>query len=63
MFEEYPQFTELFSVGKSLKGRELLGIRLRNKATPNSDLRPMVKLVGNMHGNEVMRKNRQMITS
>ena len=40
--------------GKSLKNRVLKGIRLRNKTiSDDADmLRPLVKLVGNMHGNE-----------
>jgi hypothetical protein len=46
-----PQHASLFTLGKSIMEQELLGVRLKNEAIED-DLRPMVKLVGNMHGNE-----------
>ena len=49
---DFPDYTESFSIGESMNGANMLGIRLRNKTKANA-LRPMVKLVGNMHGNEV----------
>ena len=53
----YPEHTRLFSVGKSNDGANLKGIRLslniQNFAENSTiKLRPMVKYVGNMHGNE-----------
>ena len=59
-----PADVSLFSLGSSMGGRELRGIRLGKNyddqgelAEPGEDqdqalLRPLVKLVGNMHGNE-----------
>ena len=59
-----PVDVSLFSLGSSMGGRELRGIRLGKNyddqgelAEPGEDqdqalLRPLVKLVGNMHGNE-----------
>lgn len=46
--------TEQAKCAKSLGNRDLKGIRLRNKSIPDeaNQLRPLVKLVGNMHGNE-----------
>ena len=47
-------FAELFTLGKSVLNANLTGIRLRSStaAAEEDDLRPLVKLVGNMHGNE-----------
>ena len=56
-----PADMSLFSLGSSMGGRELRGIRLRRSIQDdnageedgdNQALRPLVKLVGNMHGNE-----------
>ena len=56
-----PADVSLFSLGSSMGGRELRGIRLRRSIQDdkagqedgdNQALRPLVKLVGNMHGNE-----------
>ena len=49
----------LAQCAKSLGNRDLKGIRLRNKSIPDEadQLRPLVKLVGNMHGNEPTGKN------
>ena len=59
-----PADVSLFSLGSSMGGRELRGIRLGKNyddqgelAEPGEDqdqalLRPLGKLVGNMHGNE-----------
>ena len=55
--KSYPENVRQFSVGFSIKNQELKGVRLSNGVRnhfENStiDLRPMVKFVGNMHGNE-----------
>lgn len=47
------ELAQVFSLGTSVLGANLTGIRLfaaENEA--GSELRPLVKLVGNMHGNE-----------
>ena len=48
------QLLFLAQCAKSLGNRDLKGIRLRDKSIPDeaNQLRPLVKLVGNMHGNE-----------
>ena len=50
-----PQLTELFSIGKSVQGVDLLVLRITlgvgEGAIPG---RPMFKYIGNMHGNEVV---------
>lgn len=41
-----------FTLGKSILGAELMGIRLKDSSDDKLKLKPMVKLIGNMHGNE-----------
>ena len=63
-----PNDLEVFSLGTTIKNNELLGIRIKESLVKSSslkkhnnfskgsnfrqDLRPMVKLIGNIHGNE-----------
>ena len=48
-----PNLVRTYTLGKSQEGRELWAIQLTNLETLNSDkLRPHVKIVGNMHGDE-----------
>ena len=47
-----PDSIQVESLGTSVKGADLWSIRLNKENSV--DLRPMVKLVGNMHGNEVL---------
>lgn len=50
----FPNDAKTFSLGRSVRNHELLGIRIsRNlKSRKGLERRPRVKLVGNMHGNE-----------
>jgi murein tripeptide amidase MpaA len=51
----YPSKVHLYTIGKSVRGRELYVIALAD-SNPNVhlQLRPEVKYIGNMHGNEVV---------
>ena len=65
-----PNFASTFNLGKSLERNYLIGIRLNNNISRQSQskdkttqllknvdaLKPMVKLVGNIHGNEPVGK-------
>lgn len=53
--QNYPSITKLYSIGKSVQGRNLYVLKI----TENPDLehhpeKPEVKLVANMHGDEVI---------
>jgi carboxypeptidase D len=48
----YPSLCEVFTIGQSVQGRNLTGLRLFDKTL--STPRPEVKLVGNMHGDETV---------
>jgi len=53
----FPEHVRTFSIGKSKKGFDMKGVRISTglRQFPGDstiELRPMVKLVGNIHGNE-----------
>ena len=54
----YPHDVTTFVLGESIKGADLIGVRIsRNVSSYGAnhgpiEMRPMVKYVGNMHGNE-----------
>ncbi|XP_046440116.1 carboxypeptidase D-like [Daphnia pulex] len=52
----HPKIAKAFSIGKSEQGRELLVLELSHSVERGERdlLMPMVKLVGNIHGNEVV---------
>lgn len=54
----YPTLCEKFVIGKSIEGRDLMGIRILNKTKASSGgggvWMDEVKLVGNMHGDETV---------
>jgi hypothetical protein len=53
----YPNVTYLYSVGKSVQGRELWTLALaKNNPSMHVPLRPEAKYIGAMHGNEVPSK-------
>jgi murein tripeptide amidase MpaA len=51
---QYPSKAYLYSIGKSIQGRELWVLAI-SETKPNESivLRPEAKYIGNMHGNEV----------
>jgi len=50
-----PDIARPFSIGQSEKGTELIGIRIsRGVRSPRESLKPMVRLSGNIHGNEAV---------
>ncbi|XGW23109.1 hypothetical protein V3C99_005393 [Haemonchus contortus] len=50
----YPNITYLYSVGKSVQGRELWVLVVSDNPRQHELLEPEVKIVANMHGNEVV---------
>ncbi|XP_060586207.1 carboxypeptidase D-like [Ruditapes philippinarum] len=54
-----PHLVKLYSIGKSVRGRELWVLAIGYNMSGNMELRPSVKYIGNMHGNEVV--NREML--
>lgn len=56
MTSSRPDLATLYSVGKSIHGRELWVVMLTSSATGGKLLKPSVKYVANMHGNEVVGK-------
>ncbi|CAL1543361.1 unnamed protein product [Lymnaea stagnalis] len=50
----YPNMTRLYSIGKSVRGRELWVLAIGKYAVKPALLVPNVKYIANMHGNEVV---------
>ncbi len=48
-----PQLTRLFSIGKSVKGRDLWVMKIASKVEQD-DNRPEFKFIANMHGDEIV---------
>jgi len=51
--QTYPTIARRFSIGKSVQGRELWGIRI-TKNPDIEEVEPEVKYIGNMHGDETV---------
>ena len=55
MQSNFPNLVKVYSVGKSVEGKELWVIQLSQNVTQGRPLlRPMVKIVANMHGDETL---------
>jgi len=54
MGSAYPTLTKVFTLGKSVQGRELWGIEISNHPGDRTEFKPDFKYVGNMHGDEVV---------
>merc|ERR1711962_602273 len=52
--EEAPEISSVTSLGTSVKGRDILCIKLGSGVQERPLLRPMVKYVGNMHADETV---------
>uniref|UniRef100_A0A090X7E2 Putative zinc carboxypeptidase n=1 Tax=Ixodes ricinus TaxID=34613 RepID=A0A090X7E2_IXORI len=50
----YPEFTKLYSVGKSVQNRDLWVLLITKEPRVERLLKPNVKYVANMHGNEAV---------
>jgi len=50
--KKYPKITKLFSIGKTHQGRSLYVMKL-SKSVEVDDQKPKVKLIANMHGDEI----------
>jgi hypothetical protein len=51
--KDYPQLVDLYSVGKSFEGRDIMQITLTNKATGKDTDKPAMFIEGNRHSGEV----------
>ncbi|XP_014480022.1 PREDICTED: carboxypeptidase D-like [Dinoponera quadriceps] len=52
--EKYPHLARVFSIGKSVEGRELLVLEISENVNHRNPGEPMVKYVANMHGDEAV---------
>lgn len=50
----YPHLARVFSIGKSVKGRDLLVLEISENVGQRSPGEPMVKYIANMHGDEAV---------
>lgn len=52
--QRYPRLARVFSIGKSVEGRDLLVLEISENVGQRSLGEPMVKYVANMHGDEAV---------
>ncbi|XP_061932284.1 carboxypeptidase D-like isoform X2 [Apis cerana] len=50
----YPNITRLYSIGQSIKKRQLYVMEITENPGKHSKNKPEIKYIGNMHGNEVV---------
>lgn len=51
--DHYPELSKMFSIGKSVKGRNLWVVKISKDVETNDD-RPEFKYIANMHGDEIV---------
>ncbi|KAL3857080.1 hypothetical protein ACJMK2_011776 [Sinanodonta woodiana] len=56
----YPDITDLYSIGQSVQGVDLWVLAIGRNIKNHVPLRPHVKYVGNMHGNEAVSREMMM---
>ncbi|CAG9791234.1 unnamed protein product [Diatraea saccharalis] len=52
--KSYPDLVKVYSIGKSVEGRDLLVIQITKDVSQKHDTRPAFKYVANMHGDEAV---------
>lgn len=50
--QKNPQITQVFSIGRSVQGREILGLKISDNVQ-NDELEPEFKYISSMHGDEI----------
>lgn len=54
LVQKYPNLAKVFSIGKSVEGRNLLVLEISENVKERKLCEPMVKYVANMHGDEAV---------
>ena len=52
LHEEYPQYTKLYSIGKTMEGRDLWTMEVTNFSTGSGEEKPGIWVDGNTHSSE-----------